>query len=240
MSQPQKAAAYAALKEAGYRFEKHYRNYTTDELMETIQKFEEMGLPIQRPATVDEAAFEESAAQPSSELASIPLKERDVNELPGERLNSKSLDEPIRVDEKGVIWYQEEVRKPGSPMPRGRRVMRISDPGVRKQRVEVGEYTEEFEVAGNRTNRTTEIKITLPSYQVGIYKDPRFPFKIYEYNNNRGFSREDVERYYGGKDLVPATVKKKYVDTVLAYDIPSVVRTIQEEARALQLQGRIQ
>ena len=44
-----------------------------------------------------------------------------------------------------------------------------------------------------------------------------------------------MQNYYGGKDLVPSSVKKMYVYTDLCYDIPSVVSTIREEHARLVL-----
>lgn len=84
-----------------------------------------------------------------------------------------------------------------------------------------------------------QAKITLPSYQVGIYKDPRFPFKIHEYNDVRGFDFFEVNDFYGGSDLVPAAIKRMYVESSLCYDIRTVVRAIEDEARHLQLTGRL-
>jgi hypothetical protein len=79
----------------------------------------------------------------------------------------------------------------------------------------------------------------VPSYQVGIYKDRRFPFKIHTYNGVQGFDFEEVARYYGGTELVPPVIKRMYVENVLCYDIRTVVRAIQEEFRQQQLTGRI-
>jgi hypothetical protein len=82
------------------------------------------------------------------------------------------------------------------------------------------------------------VKITLPSYQVGIYKDPRFPFKIHTYNGREGFNLFEVEHYYGGSELVPATCKRVYIENDLCYDVRSVIQSIQNEYRQLQLMGK--
>jgi hypothetical protein len=163
----------------------------------------------------------------------------DPNELPGQRTNTQPLDEPIRIDEAGRAWYQEEVLKPSYPKPRGRRVLRYQETGVEQVTVQDGQYTETFEVAGSGPSIPAEVKITLPSYQVGIYKDPRFPFKVHTYNGTEGFDLFEVEEFYGGSELVPATVKRTYVENHLCYDIRSVIRTIEAEHRQLQLTGRI-
>jgi hypothetical protein len=94
-------------------------------------------------------------------------------------------------------------------------------------------------MAGDEQARTSEVKVTLPSFQVGCYLDRRFPFKIHVYNENRGFDLQDVEKYYGGRELVPQEVLRKYVENVLCYDIPTVIRAIQTEARELQLGRRL-
>ena len=137
-------------------------------------------------------------------------------------------------------WHQEEVRKPAYPKPRGRRVLKYMDTGVTTQTVRNGDYVETFEISGEQVQRPAEVKITLPSYQVGIYTDPRFPFKIHCYNGREGFNLFDVQDYFGGSEMVPETCKKVYIENDLCYDIRSVIRTIQTEHRQLQLMGKIQ
>lgn len=186
----------------------------------------------------------EQASTPSSPTAPAPaptapvVAAADPDELPGQRLNTQG-GAPIRIDESGREWYQEEVKKPSYPRPRGRRVLRYQESGVEQVTVQNGEYTETFEVAGSGPGQAAEVKITLPSYQVGIYKDPRFPFKVHTYNGMEGFDLFEVEEFYGGAELVPATVKRIYVENHLCYDIRSVVRAIEAEHRQLQLTGRI-
>ena len=82
-----------------------------------------------------------------------------------------------------------------------------------------------------------EVKITLPSYQVGVFLDPRFPFKIHTYNGAQGFDLFDIQKYYGGSDLVPSEIKRVYVSNDLCYDIRTTIRAIQNEAREIQLKG---
>jgi hypothetical protein len=108
------------------------------------------------------------------------------------------------------------------------------------------------EMAGQRLNtqpedvpirinpHPAEVKVTLPSYQVGIYKDPRFPFKIHCYSDREGFNFFEVADFYGGVELVPQECKRIYIENDLCYDIRSVVRAIQNEHRQLQLMGKVQ
>lgn len=167
-----------------------------------------------------------------------PMRPVDPQEYAAQRLNEQQ-DEPIRIDpETGWIWYQEEIVKPAFPKPRARRVLTYTDSGSKQVTVQNGQYLESFEVAGDE-QRMGQVKITLPSYQVGIYKDPRLPFKIHVYNELRGFHFNDVIEYYGGAELVPPSVKRIYVENVLCFDIPSVVRAINDEYRHHQLTGRL-
>lgn len=259
MSQSDKARYYQALKAAGVQFTKHYREYSTDQLQQAYLKLNDgQDLPapeqaVQQPlpepqleqaAPVDPeaAAFFGFEAPPQEQLsppAAAPVAAKaDPNEMPGQRLNSKAEDEPIRTDDDGRVWYQEEVLKPAYPKPRGRRVLKYLDPGAKEVTVKAGEYSETFEVAGDPANaRPAEVKITLPSYQVGIYKDPRFPFKVVTYNGNNGFDLFDVQNFYGGAELVPPEIKRTYVENVLCYDIRSVVAAINAEFRQQQLTG---
>ena len=223
MSAKRKAQLYRTLKEQG-RVEKHYRDYTTAELEAALGNEAPEAAPEPQPRP----ALQQSAPQPA-----------DPEEMPAQRLNTKADDEVIRVDEQGRQWLQEEVRKPAYPKPRGRRVLTYFETGVEQQTVQNGEYVETFEVAGNRQGRAAEVKITLPSYQVGIYKDPRFPFKVHTYNGREAFDLFDVNNYYGGPELVPTTVKRVYIENKLCYDMRSVIAAIQAEHRALQLAGRI-
>ena len=153
------------------------------------------------------------------------------DELAGLRQNTHGDDEPHRVDPAtGFLWYRDEVRKAAFPKPRGRRVQKYNDPGTKMMTVKAGEYTESFEMPGDQ-NRVSEVRITLPSYQVGLYRNPTFPFRIHVYNNNEGFDLEDVQNYYGGAELVPADIKRKYVENVLCYDTRTTIRAIETEYR---------
>lgn len=241
MSQSDKAAYYRELKDAGVDFERHYRDYTTEELGAAVKRLRESQPDQPRPEAQGDpeaAAAFNRMAQPSPEPPA-PVGPADPQEMAGTRLNTKAEDEPIRVDENGLVWFQEEVRKPAFPKPRGRRVLKYMETGVKEVKTKNGEYVETFEVAGDMPSRPAEVKITLPSYQVGIYKDKRFPFKIHVYNENRGFDLFEVQDYYGGSELVPQEIKRVYVENVLCYDIRTTVRAIQKEYREMQLAGKV-
>lgn len=277
MSQQEKAAYFRALKNAGVQFDKHYREYKTEELKTAYDALRngmgetppppnldvppvELGLTeqaeraqAQREAQRGEesvaseptpdkiAAGQRAAAAARERIAgrTAPVREADPNEMPGQRLNTGGPDTPIRTDEQGRVWYQEEVLKPGYAKPRGRRVLQYTNRGTVQETVQDGRFIETFEVAGTGPVQTGEIKITLPSYQTGIYKDPRFPFKVHTYNGVQGFDFFEVAEYYGGLELVPATIKRMYVENVLCFDIRTTVLTIQAEFRQMQLTGRI-
>ena len=200
---------------------------------------ETQALPYSEPVPELELPAADSVSTGPIAQPVAPLAPRDPDELPGQRTNTQPADEPIRTDEFGRVWYQEEVLKPSYPKPRGRRVLRYQETGVEQVTVQEGQYTETFEIAGSGPGQAAEVKITLPSYQVGIYKDPRFPFKVHTYNGTEGFDLFEVQEFYGGAELVPPTVKRMYVENHLCYDIRSVVRTIEAEHRQLQLTGRI-
>lgn len=218
MSQHRKSELYALYKQIAEPT-KHYRDYTTDEL---------------------EGLLAEAGVDVTATMAQPPVQSQpDPNEMPGQRLNTQAQDEVIRVDEQGREWYQEEVRKPAFPKPRGRRVLKYIETGTVKETVQNGEYVETFEVAGKGAGKPAEVKITLPSYQVGIYKDPRFPFRIHCYDGREGFDLFEVQNYYGGSELVPPQIKRVYIENDLCYDVRSVVRAIQDEHRQLMLTGRI-
>ena len=227
MSQSEKSSYYQALKEAGVEFKHHYREYTGDDLKgfwKELTGSEELGLPEPDPEPV--AAPEPVSA---ATLETVP-------DLPGAHQNVVDEDTPLFTDEAGLVWYQKEIPKPATPRPRGRRVLRYRDTGAVQTVVQNGQFTEAFEVAGDR-NIQSEVKITLPSYQVGVYRDPRYPFKIHTYAGVRGFDLFEVEEFYGGSDLVPAEIKRIYVDTVLCFDMRTTIRTIEDEYRKLQLNG---
>jgi hypothetical protein len=236
----EKSDLYNALKASGAQLTTTFAHYKVVDLKRELAA---AGVQMQMPETEEplpDLELPDFDPGPTDGSAYVPVQAKaDPEELPGQRLNSKPEDEPIRIDEQGRAWYQEEVRKPAYPKPRGRRVLTYMDKGVQTTTVQNGEYIETFEVAGVGAGRPAEVKITLPSYQVGIYKDPRFPFKIHCYNGHEGFNLFEVNAYYGGAELVPAECKRVYIENDLCYDVRSVIRAIQNEHRQLQLTGRL-
>lgn len=236
MSQAEKAAIWTELKNAGVQFERHYREYTTETLRDALQVLRERAGHVDEADPAPAPLPEQPSNPPPREQPGFRLPETVANRpkapdtMAGVRQNTRDDDEPIRVDDDGLIWYQDEVRKPAYPKPRGRRVLKYNDPGTKEVTVKAGNYTETFEVAGDE-NRLSEVKITLPAYQVGIYKDPRYPFKIHVYNDKRGFDLADVQAFYGAPDLVPSEVKRDYVSNDLVYDIRTTIRAITTEYR---------
>lgn len=268
MSQQEKGAYFRALKEAGVSFDRHYREYTTEELKVAYDKLVDqqraedqapppqpqyqqyieppagarVGEPTQYPGyqapAPGQRTMERHPALPPLPPP-VPVAPRNPAEMAGERLNTHSEGQPLRTDELGRVWFQEEVLKPAAPKPRGRRVLDYVETGTKIAEVQNGEYRETFEVAGDMAPKAAQVKITLPSYQVGIFKDPRFPFRTVCYGGEEGFDLMEVRKYYGGTELVPEEVKTKYVANVLCYDIRTVIRAIQTEFRTLQLQGKV-
>lgn len=242
MSARRKAALYGVLKTVSEP-KQAYRDYKIDELLlelidagvdtdELVRELDEAdGI---RVATNEEARLVHAEERAAGRVSNQP----DPNEMPSQRLNTQGEDEVLRVDDQGREWLQEEVRKPAYPKPRGRRVLTYTETGTEQQTVKNGEYIETFEVAGKGAGRAAEVKITLPSYQVGVYKDPRFPFKIHCYDGREGFDLAQVEEFYGGPELVPSAVKRIYIENVLCYDIRTVIRAIDAEHRHLQLTGK--
>jgi len=236
MGQQDRTMLYHALKAHGWEPENRFSSYSEDALRTLAQ---ERGLIPDAVIEESRSVHEEYQAQqqPSPVASSAPRSNvPDPNELPGQRLNAPV--EVIRVDDQGLEWYQEEVRKPAYPKPRGRRVLTYLDPGVKTETIQSGEYVETFEVSGNRLGRSAEVKVTLPSYQVGIYKDPRFPFKIHIYNDRTGFNLHEVEDYFGGADMVPRSCKRIYIENDMCYDIRTVIQTIDAMYRELILRGK--
>ncbi|UQT01730.1 hypothetical protein SEA_MORRILL_45 [Microbacterium phage Morrill] len=164
------------------------------------------------------------------------------SDLPSRRagltFNTHGPDDPLRVDSQGKVWYRDEVPKPAIPLPRMRRKVKYVNPGVKtvERRLPDGHLDESFEVAGDG-HEEAEIKITLPSSQVGIYYDPRLPFRVHVYNGRRGFDYMDIIRFYGGDLLVPEDIKKAtlYVDGDLCFDIIKTRTIMERELREARL-----
>lgn len=236
-----KGALHRALKAEGAELSKHYRDYKVDELQQAYDALAERGdVPIDvaaHPASALDAGVRVSPGGPVPPSIKLPpVRPKDPTEMAGQRINTHAEDEPLRTDPvTGYIWYQEEVNKPDYPKARARRIQKYTARDTVEHTVRDGRFTETFEIPGDGPEQQVEVKITLPSFQVGKYKDPRLPFMVYVYKDNRGFDLFEVQKFYGGADMVPETVKRKYVENVLCFDIPSVVRAIQAEDRQQQL-----
>lgn len=217
--QASKSELYGELKGYGYEFEKHYRDYTAAELQGIVDR---LTLPEEEEPSVVPTAPAAAAAPHAAERAYTPGSEET----------------PVRVDPvTGYIWYREEVLKPATPAPRARRKLTYTDPGTTTTTIRDGRgFIETVEIAG-QGSRQAEVKITMPSYQVGVYKDPKLPFKTHVYNGKRGFDLFDVQNFYGGADLVPTDIETTYVGNDLCYDIRTTIREIEREYRRHQLKG---
>ena len=239
MSQAEKAALWRELKERGVEFPLHYREYSQSHLEEALDAL----APAVKPEWNAPAPSPKEASRGMAYVDQAPtarvLPRREPDQHAGLRLNTHAEDEPLRVDENGLIWYQDEVRKAAFPKPRGRRVLDYIDPGVRTETAQTGNgYTETFEMPGDQA-RPAQVKITLPTHQVGIYRDPNMPFKIHLYNDTRGFDLFEVRDFYGGADLVPEDIKTVYVGQSLCYDLRTTRRAIEAEYREKLLKKEI-
>ena len=248
MSAALKGFYWKQLKELGIEFERPYRNYTLAELRDSYSALVEEGLAPAIDEDAARASYQKEPERPESQptapeppaTPTVPVSAHNVHEHAAERAYSAGYDEePVRIDpETRFIWFREEVRKPAAPRPRARRKLTYVDSGTKTMEVSDGRYVETVEVSGQQRN-TGEVRITMPSYQVGVYLDPKFKdFKIHVYNDVRGFDLFDVQKFYGGADLVPAGIKRIYVGNDLCYDMLTVIRTIEEEYNRLRLQGR--
>lgn len=265
MSQTTKSAYYQALKSLGHEFEQHYRKYNVDELRSLyldrsggvdLDLAPERGTPEHVVTAGHDEPYEGDFFQAFVEQESLPevaepsFAKKQPSLQGSAPQESGLLDtsiaganalrdlQVIEVDAQGRRWLQREVRKPATAQPRGRRLLKYSDPGVRKESVQDGMYTEEVELPGE-ARRSSEVRVTLPSFQVGIYEHDRFPFRVVCYAGNEGFDFFEVNNFFGGAELVPPMIKRKYVENVLCYDIRLTIQAIQAEHRQLQLMGRI-
>ena len=175
------------------------------------------------------------APETLARLLGVPFSDQ-ASRRAGLTFNTHGVDDVLRVSSDGKIWYKDEVPKPAIPLPRMRRKITYVNTGVKtiERRLPNGQLDESFEVAGDG-HEEAEIKITLPSSQVGIYYDPRLPFRVHTYNGRQGFDYMDVIRFYGGTDLVPSTITTLYVGDDLCFDIIKVRDTMERELRDRQL-----
>nr|DAL38066.1 MAG TPA_asm: hypothetical protein [Caudoviricetes sp.] len=253
MSQTDKSRYYRALKAAGVQFQEHYREYSEEDLKAAYDALpdemknepakeepkQEALFDMPKPE-VDEAALKEAMNRHPAGKAmddpfpDVPRSDEPIHKIAG--LSDPSTGEIIRISSDGRLWLQEEIPKSATAKPRARLNKRYIDPGVKQLEFEGTDgYTETVEVAGDE-RQEREVKVTLPTYQVGVCIDPRFKnFKIITYRGNEGFDYFDVVNFYGAEDLVPEGIKKMYVESVLCFDIRTTIREIQAEARRLQL-----
>lgn len=172
---------------------------------------------------------EQWAQYPPRELArllNVPYSDK-VADRAGLTFNTHGLNDILRIDSRGRVWYRDEVMKPA--IPKKRMVRKVKTVTANVETINTyrpdGGIDETFEIAGDEQSEI-EIKISMPTSQVGIYIDPRMPFKIHQYGTRRAFDYEEVMNYFGGRDLVPSTVQTVYVDIDLCYTIESVRETI--------------
>ena len=232
MTQQERKALWDELLALGWQPEKHYREHNVEELKSTLMYYRQTPAPTaDRPldqGILDQARFDQ-------------LREAEPDTVAGIRRSDG--EEIIRIDPDGKQWIMDEVTKPGYPKPRGRIVRDYVDSGFKTVEIKDGNgsVVERYEMPGEAQTRS-QVKITAPSYQVGIYRDPAVLgefFKIHTYNGAQGFDFFDVEKYWGGRRLIPATCKRIYVSTTLCFDIESVIQAINDEYREKVLRGEI-
>jgi len=169
--------------------------------------------------------------QKLAELLGVPFSDRGADRA-GMTFNTHGPDDPLRVDSRCRIWFRDEVMKPA--IPKRRMIRKVKAMSANVETIKTyrpdGGLDETFEIAGD-DQREIEVRISMPSSQVGVYVDPRMPFKIHTYGGRRAFDYEEVMDYWGGRELVPSTVKTIYIDIDLCYTIDSVRDTIEREYR---------
>ena len=147
MAQGDKSAYYQALKKAGYEFDRHYRDYTTQDLIEICEQIEET---TGETVEVAPSAPHEQMPPRDSEMAEMREQFDRLTELVGDladlvtanvKPSPKPAPDPSEqfavtstehagltqnvagkdgvqfVDEYGNEWYQPEVTKPSYARP---------------------------------------------------------------------------------------------------------------------------
>ncbi|AYD86186.1 hypothetical protein SEA_BURRO_43 [Microbacterium phage Burro] len=238
MTQAERKAVWDKLLTSGWVPEKHYRDYSQSQLESLwLQRQGGSTAPTERP----EGAPDPSEIRFQADVDFLRETPRDT--VPGLRLNTHGDEKPLRIDDDGKVWYRDEITKASYPKERGKRIIEYVDPGVKTQviRDSNGSIVESFEMPGDQ-HRVSQAKISLPAYQIGLYRDPAVLgefFKIHVYNEKRGFDIFDVEKYFGGRHQIPQTCKRDYVDTVLVYTIDSVIQAIQDDYREKLKNGEL-
>jgi len=215
MASTDRSELWQVLKSIDYPFTKKYNEYTVEEL---------------------KAIYNQLLAEQAAKTG-IAGAEKDKNELPTQRRHEELA--PIRTDERGRVWFQEEIQKSSLAKSRGYRIFREIGTGTKSVTIDSGDgYTETIEVPDG-SKKPLEVKVGIPTWQVGIYKDPQFPFRIVEYRSNRGFMRQDVEEFFGGPDVLPEGIDTHYVGNLICYPIREVITAIQREYNQLQKRGSV-
>lgn len=217
-----KPELWQQLKDAGITPDLHYRDYTAEKLQSILDLNSEF-MSEEKTTT---------AAEPRPK-SGTPMSSTPLSQTAGIHVNTHGDGEiPLREDpETGRVWYREEVRKPSGPQRRTRRVIQFQNASTVMQEHKLGDNTtESFEIPGEFTG-TSEARISLPSYQVGLYKDPNDPFRTHIYDERVGFDFHEVNEYYGGAERVPHTIKRIYVSNELCYDVYTVHAAINQEYR---------
>lgn len=236
MTQTERKALWDELIAEGWAPLKHYREYSVSELIALLDSMRKARTASKGDPIADGIEYRMQADLDS-------LRETPADTVPGLRTNTHGDDKPLRIDADGKIWYRDFIPKPGYAKERGKRHLTYSDPGVKTVHVRDanGSIVESFEMPGDQ-RRESRATIALPAYQIGLYRDPALLgefFKIHVYNEARVFDIFDVERYFGGKHMIPRTCKRAYADTMLGYEIDSVLQAIEDEYRDKVLKGEI-
>jgi hypothetical protein len=232
VTQAERKALWDELLAEGWQPSKHYREHSVQELQDNLSQIRQERATKAQPTPDDfvrQAELDALLETPADTIAGIRTSTPD--------------EKPIRIDETGKIWYRDYIPKPGYAKERGKRVLEFIDPGVRTAHVKDGNgsIVESFEVPGN-AQRPGRATIALPSYQIGLYRDPALLgefFKIHVYGDKRVFDFFDVEKYFGGRHQIPKTCKRDYADTMLGFDIDSVIEAIDNEYRDKVLKKEI-
>jgi hypothetical protein len=215
MAATDRSELWQALKAINYPFKKKYAEYTAEELRE----------------------IHGSLLRQAAKKTGVAGGRKDENELPTQRRADELA--AIRTDERGRVWFQEEIQKSSLAKPRGYRIYREIGTGVKEVTIDSGDgYTETIEVADG-SRKPLEVRVGIPTWQVGIYKDPQFPFRVVEYRSARGFMRHDVEEFFGGPDVLPEGITAIHVGNLLCYPIREVIVAIQREYNQLQKKGSV-
>jgi hypothetical protein len=177
------------------------------------------------------AFIRERGPQALAVALGVPFNDRKADRA-GLTFNTHGPNDILRIDSRGMVWFRDEVMKPAIPQKRMRRKVKTVTSNIEEVHTyrPDGGIDETFEVAGDEQHEI-EIKISMPTSQVGIYVDPRMPFKIHQYGNKRAFDYDEVVRFYGGLMQIPSSITTIYVDIDLCFDIASVRDTMEKEYR---------